>query len=73
MWRLGAIVVVCGLAGAAPGAPGERPAGAVASGIAAQYPGDKGISAHPSVLLHEDFEDEAKVFDKVTVQAHWGL
>jgi len=43
---------------AAPGAPGAP------GGIAARYPGDKGISSDPAVLLHEDFEDAAKVFDK---------
>ena len=31
-------------------------AGQAPDGIAAQFPGDKGIGRHPSVILHEDFE-----------------
>ncbi len=38
--------------------------GAPPKGIAARYPGDKGISRDRAVLLHEDFEDATKVFDK---------
>jgi len=29
------------------------------AGLAARYPGDKGISLHPAVLLHDDFEAPA--------------
>ncbi|MGC8667571.1 MAG: hypothetical protein ACP5VE_05600 [Chthonomonadales bacterium] len=29
-----------------------------APGIAAQYPGDRGIERHPAVLFHEDFESQ---------------
>ncbi|MCK4626724.1 MAG: hypothetical protein KAV00_15530, partial [Phycisphaerae bacterium] len=32
--------------------------------IAAKYPGDKGIEKDPAVILHENFEDAKKVFDK---------
>ena len=43
-------------------APGARPAPEeAAAGIAARYPGDRGIEKDPRVLLHEDFE--AGTFD----------
>ncbi len=32
--------------------------------IAAKYPGDKGIAKDPAVILHEDFEDKTRTFDK---------
>ncbi len=34
-----------------------------ANGLAARYPGDEGIASDPAVVLHENFEDAAKVFD----------
>ena len=37
--------------------------GAPPAGIAARYPGDKGIARDGAVLLHEDFEDAVAVFD----------
>jgi len=49
------------LAASVPAA-GEAPAGATApaatqpAGLAARYPGDRGIGSDPAVLLHDDFE-----------------
>jgi hypothetical protein len=37
--------------------------GTVELGIAAQYPGDRGLSEHPDVLRAGDFSDPAKLFD----------
>jgi hypothetical protein len=40
-----------------------RPAAATRpAGLAARYPGDRGIERDPAVILHEDFEDAQAVF-----------
>ena len=40
------------------------PASSAEAGLAAKYPNDKGIASDRAVILHEDFEDAAKVFDR---------
>ena len=52
-----AAAVVCLVAA---GRAAEKPS----AGLAARYPADKGIDRDPAVLLHEDFEDAEKVFDR---------
>jgi len=53
--------LACTALGAAPQADPASPDGL---GLAARYPGDKGLASDPAVLLHENFEDATTVFDK---------
>jgi hypothetical protein len=62
------VIVVFGLlASVALPAPARAQATAVPSGIAAAYPGDRGITGHPHVIFAEDFE----VPDVASLEKRW--
>ncbi len=69
-WALGAslamsfLAVIGEAARAAEPAPAPPPVAAtMTAGLAAKYPGDRGIGRDPAVVLHEDFEAAANGFD----------
>lgn len=52
------------LLGAAGAGTAASPPAAQPAGLAAKYPGDRGIAADPAVVLHEDFEQDSTIADR---------
>jgi hypothetical protein len=56
LWAFPVLFPLAGCAEATPADLGPLTQEGDRCGIAAAYPGDRGIASHPSVLFHEDFE-----------------